>query len=108
VLRRIFWPKRDEVTGERRKLHDEELNDLYASPNIVQVIKIVKNEIGGACNEYGGQKRRIQGFGGETRLKETNWMTQAKIGLITYLLYKHSPSSKAKSFSASKEIPRNF
>jgi len=39
VLRRIFWPKRDEVTGERRKLHNEELNDLYSSPNIVGVIK---------------------------------------------------------------------
>ena len=39
VLRRIFGPKRDEVTGEWRKLHIEELNDLYYSPNIVQVIK---------------------------------------------------------------------
>ena len=35
VLRRIFGPKRDEVTGECRKLHNEELNDLYFSPNIV-------------------------------------------------------------------------
>ena len=34
VLRRIFGPKRDEVTGEWRKLHNEELNDLYCSPNI--------------------------------------------------------------------------
>jgi hypothetical protein len=39
VLRRIFGPKRDEVTGEWGKLHDEELNDLYCSPNIVPVIK---------------------------------------------------------------------
>jgi len=39
VLRRIFGPKRDEVTGEWRKLHNKELNDLYSSPNIVQVIK---------------------------------------------------------------------
>ena len=38
VLRSIFGPKRDEVTGERRKLHNEELNDLYCSPNIVRVI----------------------------------------------------------------------
>ena len=36
---RIFEPKRDEVIGEWRKLHSEELNDLYSSPNIVQVIK---------------------------------------------------------------------
>jgi len=39
VLMRIFGPKRDEVTGECRKLHTEELNDLYFSPNIVRVIK---------------------------------------------------------------------
>jgi hypothetical protein len=39
VLRRIYGPKRDKVTGEWRKLHNEELNDLYASPNIIQVTK---------------------------------------------------------------------
>jgi hypothetical protein len=39
VLRRIFGPKWDEVTGEWRKLHIEDLNDLYCSPNIVRVIK---------------------------------------------------------------------
>ena len=39
VLRRIFGPKRDEVTGEWRKLHNEELNDLYSSPNIIRVVK---------------------------------------------------------------------
>ena len=39
VLRKIFGPKRDEVTGEWRRLHNEELNDLYSSPNIVWVIK---------------------------------------------------------------------
>jgi hypothetical protein len=39
VLRSIFGPKRDEVTGEWRKLHNEELSDLYCSPSIVRVIK---------------------------------------------------------------------
>ena len=39
VLRRIFGPRRDEVTGEWRKLHNKELNDLYSSSNIIRVIK---------------------------------------------------------------------
>ena len=39
VLRRIFGPKRDEVTGEWKKLYNEKLNDLYSSPNIMRVIK---------------------------------------------------------------------
>jgi hypothetical protein len=39
VLRRVFGPKRDEVTGEWRKLHNEELNDLYSLPNIVRAVK---------------------------------------------------------------------
>jgi len=42
VLRRIFGPKRDEVTVEWRKLHEEELNNLYSSPNIVRVIKSIR------------------------------------------------------------------
>jgi hypothetical protein len=39
VLRRIFGPKRDEVTGRWRKLHNEELHDLYFSPSIMRLIK---------------------------------------------------------------------
>ena len=39
ALRRVFGPKRDEVTGEWRKLHNEELNDLYSLPNILRVVK---------------------------------------------------------------------
>ena len=39
VLRRVFGPKRDEVTGEWRKLHSEEFRDLYSLPNIVRVVK---------------------------------------------------------------------
>jgi len=39
VLRRVFGPKRDEVTGEWGKLHNEELRDLYSLPNIVRVVK---------------------------------------------------------------------
>ena len=39
VLRRIFGPRRDEVTKESTKLHNEDLNDLYSTPNIVRVVK---------------------------------------------------------------------
>ena len=66
VLRRIFGPKRDGVTGDWRKLHNEELNDLYCSPSILRVIKSKKNVMGGACGTYGGRQRCAQGFGGET------------------------------------------
>ena len=66
VLRRIIGPRRDRITGEWRKLHNEELNDLHCSPNIVRLIKIEKNEMGWSCSAYGGEDRRIQGFGGET------------------------------------------
>jgi hypothetical protein len=39
VLRRIFGPKRDEVTGKWRKLHNKEFHDLYSSPSIIRIIK---------------------------------------------------------------------
>ena len=66
VLRRIFTPKKDEVPGEWRKLNNNELNDLYYSPNIEWGCQIETNERGGLCRTYGGEDRRIQGFGGET------------------------------------------
>jgi hypothetical protein len=52
VLRRIFGPKRGEVTGEWRKLHNEELNDLLSSPNVIQVIKSI-TRWAGVCSTYG-------------------------------------------------------
>jgi len=62
---RIFGPKRDEVTGEWRKLHNEELNNLYSSPNIVRVIKSRRMRWAGR-SAYGGGERCVQGVGGET------------------------------------------
>ena len=63
VLRRIFEPNREGVTGEWRKLHNEELNGLtqYCAGD-----KIEKKEMGGAYGTYGGRERCAQGFGGET------------------------------------------
>jgi len=54
VLRRVFVPKRDEVTGEWRKLHNEELNDLYSLTQYCAGSKIETNEMGRACGAYGG------------------------------------------------------
>jgi hypothetical protein len=56
VLRRIFGPKRDEVTGEWRKLHNEELRDLYSSPSIIRIIKSRRMRYG-ACSKNGGGTR---------------------------------------------------
>jgi len=65
VLRRLFWPKRDEVTGEWRKLHNEDINNLYITQHC-SGDKIEKNEMGGVYSAYGEEERCIQGFGGET------------------------------------------
>jgi hypothetical protein len=64
-LRRIFGLKRDEVTGMWRKLHEEELDDLYNSPNIIRVIKSRKIIWAKPVARY-GENRCIQDFGGET------------------------------------------
>ena len=56
VLRRIFGPRRDEVTGEWRRLHNEELNDLYSSPNIVRVIKSRRMRYAGHVARMGEEK----------------------------------------------------
>ena len=56
VLRRIFGPGREEVTGEWRKLHNMELNDLYCSPNIVRVIKLRRIRWAGHVERMGESK----------------------------------------------------
>ena len=57
VLRRIFGPRSDEVTGERRRWHNEELNDLYSSPNIVRAIKSRRMRWAGHVARMGEEKR---------------------------------------------------
>ena len=66
MLRRIFGAKRDEVTGEWRKLHNEELNDLYSSPNIVRVIKSRIMRWAGNVARMGERRDVYRIFGGET------------------------------------------
>jgi hypothetical protein len=53
VFRRVFGPKRDEVTGEWRKLHNEELSDLYSLPNIVRVVKSRRMRLTGLVARMG-------------------------------------------------------
>ena len=56
VLRRIFGPRRDEVTGDWRRLHNEEINVLYSSPNIVRVIKSRRMRWAGHVARMGEEK----------------------------------------------------
>jgi len=57
VLRRIFGTRRDKVTGEWRRLHNEELNDLYSSPNIVRVIKSRRMRWAGHVARVGEERK---------------------------------------------------
>jgi hypothetical protein len=66
ILRIIFGPKRDELTGEWGKLNNEELNDLYSSPNIFRVIKSTRMRWARHAEHTGERRRCIQGFDGET------------------------------------------
>jgi hypothetical protein len=74
VLRRIFGPKRDEVTVEWRKLHNEELHILYSFPNIIRQIKSRRVWWAGhmACRG----EECVQGFDGKAIRKETAWETK--------------------------------
>jgi hypothetical protein len=70
VVRKIYGPKREEVTGEWRKLHNEEFNDLYSSPNAVWMIKS-EMRLGENCSTYGqrrGAYRFLVGRSDGTRL----------------------------------------
>jgi len=66
VLRRIFGPKRDEVTGQWRKLHIEKLNDLYCSPSIVWVIKSRRMRWAGHVARMGERRNVYRVLVGET------------------------------------------
>jgi hypothetical protein len=72
VLRRIFGPRRDEVTGEWRRLHNEELNDLYCSPNIVRVIKSRRMRWAGHVARMGEERGCIGSWWGN-RMERDHW-----------------------------------
>jgi hypothetical protein len=71
LLRRIFGPKRDEATGGWRKLHNEDLHNLYTSPS-----QINENEMGKACSTNGREKECMLDIAGKTRMKETTGKTK--------------------------------
>jgi hypothetical protein len=81
VLRRVFGPKRDEVTGEWRKLHNEELNDLYSLPNNVRVVK----------------SRRMRWAGHVARMGEDRGVHRVLVGkpvpILRQLYPLHTPTS---------------
>jgi hypothetical protein len=68
VQRKIFEPKRDEVTGSGGDFYNEKLHDLYRTPKETESAK--------ECGTYGGKEMCIQDFGGETSGKDTTWKTQ--------------------------------
>jgi hypothetical protein len=78
VLRRIFGPNRDEVTGQWRKLHNEELHNLYSSPDIIRQVK--GDEVSWACGTNRKGKESVQGSDGKARRKETTWNAKAWMG----------------------------
>jgi hypothetical protein len=75
VLRRIFGPKRDEVTGEWRKLHSEELHNLYSSSDIIRQVKSRRMGWAGHVARMG--EKSVQGFGGKALRKEATQKTKA-------------------------------
>jgi hypothetical protein len=77
VLRRVFGPKRDEVTGEWRKLHNKELRDLYSSPSIItrRIIKSRRLRWAGHVTRMGRRGTLID-YCGKARGKETTRRTK--------------------------------
>jgi hypothetical protein len=81
VLRRIFGPKRDEVTGEWRKLHNKELHDLYTSPSIVRIIKSRSMRWAGHVARMGRRRRRtLIDYWWEIQRERATRKTQTQVG----------------------------
>jgi hypothetical protein len=72
---KIIGNKRDEVTGDCRRLRNKGLHDLYCLTKIIRVIKSRRMRWAGHVARMGGEEKCIQGFGWETRRKEPIWKT---------------------------------
>jgi hypothetical protein len=88
VLRRIFEPKRDEVTGEWRKLHNEELHDLYSSPSIIRIIKSRRMRWAGHVARMGEKRNAYKLLVGKPKGKSPlgrprrRWVDSIKMNLL--------------------------
>jgi len=74
VLNRLFGPKRKEIAGGWRKLQNEELRNLYASPNIISA-QDKEFEMGVTCSTHGSDENQVQNFGRKTGREETTRKT---------------------------------
>jgi hypothetical protein len=81
VLRRTFGPKRDEVTGEWRKLHNEELHNLYSSPDIIRQVKSRRMRWAGHVACMGEERKRTR-FWWESPKERDHWEDQGLGGKI--------------------------
>jgi hypothetical protein len=75
VFRRIFGPKREEVAEGWRRLHNEELHELYATPHISKRVQIKEDEMDGTCSTHGIDDKFIKYFGWKTQRQETTRKT---------------------------------
>jgi hypothetical protein len=86
VLKRLFGPNRDEVTGEWRILHNEELNDLYSSPNIVRVMKSRRTRWTGNVASMGESRGVYRAVVGEPEGRlgrpRRRWQDNIKMNLL--------------------------
>jgi hypothetical protein len=88
VLRRIFGPKRDEVTGEWRKLHNEELYDLYSSSSIIRIIKARRTRWAGHVARRGEKRNAYMLLVGNPKGKRTvgrprrRWVIRIRMDLV--------------------------
>jgi hypothetical protein len=87
VLRRMFGPRRDEVTGDWRKLHNEELHDLYSSPNIMRMIKSMRMRWAGHVAPMGEKRNAYRILVGKPEGKRplgrprSSWLDNIKMDL---------------------------
>jgi hypothetical protein len=77
VLRKIFGPKKDDITGKWRRLHNEELYNVYSSPNIIQVIKSRRMRWAGHVACMGDRRDVHRILVGSLEVRETTWKTKA-------------------------------